>query len=92
MRVTVTIDEAIVRLARADVDAGRAESISAWVADAMRAKAQARAELIADLEELNRSDPPSRQVLAEIARSLGRSEAWVAGALGLERPRTRRAR
>ena len=86
-RVTVSIDDALVRLAEADVAAGRAGSVSAWVADAMRAKARARAELVADLEDLNRTDPPGNEIVASVARSLGRSKAWVARALGL--PRTR---
>jgi hypothetical protein len=89
-RLTVTVDEALVRVARADVAAGRADSISAWVADAMRAKAQARAELVADLEELNRSEPPSDDVLDTIARSIQRPRTWVVQALGLSRARVRR--
>lgn len=90
-RLTVTVDDALLEVALAEVRAGRAPSVSAWVADAMRAKAQARAELIADLEALNRRDPPSADVLDVIARSLGRSRRWVAGALGLTQARARRA-
>jgi hypothetical protein len=90
-RLTITVDDALVRLAKADVAAGRADSISAWVADAMRAKVQARAELVADLEELNRRDPPGEDVLAAVARSLGRSKEWVASAIGLPRARAKRA-
>ena len=90
-RLTVTVDEALIRLARADVEAGRAESVSAWVADAMRAKARARAELMADLEDLNRRDPPSDDVVATVARSVGRSPAWVKETLGLSRGRAKRA-
>ena len=76
-RLTVTVDEALFRLAKADVAAGRAESVSAWVAEAMREKARARAELVADLEELDRKDPPPDHVINTVARSLGRSTAWV---------------
>ena len=90
-RLTVTVDEALLKLARAEVHAGRASSISAWVADAMRAKAHARVELIADLEDLNRRDPPDNDVITTIARSLGRSKSWVAGALGVPATRTRGA-
>ena len=89
--MTVTVDEALLRIARAEVRAGRASSTSAWIADAMRAKAHARAELVADLEDLNRVDPPSDDVVTTIARSLGRSKSWVAGALGLSGTRRRRA-
>ena len=76
-RLTVTVDEALFRLAKADVAAGRAESVSAWVASAMREKARARAELVADLEELDRKDPPTEAVIRAVARSLGRPPAWV---------------
>jgi hypothetical protein len=48
-RRAIPIERHSGRLAKADVAAGRAESISAWVADAMRAKAQARAELVASV-------------------------------------------
>jgi Arc/MetJ-type ribon-helix-helix transcriptional regulator len=70
-RITVSLDDALVKLAEADVAAGRAPSVSAWVASAMRAKAQARVELIEDLEELERRDPTSPADLAAVARSLG---------------------
>ena len=90
-RVTVTVEDALLRRAKADVAAGRAESVSAWVADAMRAKVRAREELIADLEELERVDPTSDEAIATVAQSLGRSKAWVTTTLGLRRPRARRA-
>jgi Arc/MetJ-type ribon-helix-helix transcriptional regulator len=70
-RITVTLDEALVELIEADVAAGRAPSVSAWVAGAIRSKAQARAELIADLEDLERRDPIPPEVVASIARTLG---------------------
>lgn len=57
--------------------AGRAESVSAWVATAMEEKARARAELIDDLEEQERNDPTPARALEQIARSLGRTTAWV---------------
>ncbi|MBI4700648.1 MAG: hypothetical protein HY744_05710 [Deltaproteobacteria bacterium] len=85
-RITVSVDDALVALAKSDVAAGRAASVSAWVADAMRATAAARAELIADLEAIEQHDPTPREVIEDIARSLGRSPAWVLGALGLSRP------
>ena len=88
-RLTVTVDEALLAIAQADVAAGRADSVSAWVADAMRAKAQARADLIADLEDLNRAAPPSAEAIDTIAKSLGRSRSWVIDSLGLkQRKRT----
>ena len=90
-RITVSIDESLVRLAKADVAAGRSESISAWVADAMRTKAQARADLIADLDEQNRVDPPDEATLAVVARSLGKTAKWTANALGVTRGRAKKA-
>jgi len=76
-RVTITVDDGLLRLAKADVAAGRAESVSAWVAAAMQEKARARAELIDDLEEQERNDPTPDRAITVIARSLGRSAAWV---------------
>ena len=90
-RVTVTVDDALLKIAQAEVQAGRASSISAWVAEAMRAKAHARVELVADLEDLNHADPPSADVITTIAHSLGRSKSWVARALGVSSMRPRRA-
>lgn len=84
-RITVTLDESLVDLAEADVAAGRSPSVSAWVADAIRAKAEARAELIADLEQLERSDPTPPDVIASIARALELPRTVVADAV--KRPR-----
>jgi Arc/MetJ-type ribon-helix-helix transcriptional regulator len=86
-RVTVTVDEAVLLRAQRDVRAGRAESVSAWVADAMRRKARALDELMADIDALNRESPPSDQAIATVARSLGRSRSWVVDRLGLRRRR-----
>jgi hypothetical protein len=76
-RVTITVDDGLLRLAKADVAAGRAESVSAWVAAAMQEKARARAELIDDLEDQERSDPTPDRTIGVVSRSLGRSAAWV---------------
>jgi len=86
-RITVSLDDSLVELAESEVAAGRAPSVSAWVASAIRAKAQARAELIADLEELEGRDPTPPQVIASIARSLGLSRRIVARAI--KRPKAR---
>ena len=77
----------MVELAESEVAAGRAPSVSAWVAGAIRAKAQARAELIADLEQLERLDPTPPHVIARIARSLGLPRAAVAKAIKQPSPR-----
>lgn len=92
-RITISLDDDLARLAEAEVRAGRADSVSAWVADAIRAKARARAELIADLEELERRDPAPPEAIASMARALGVSRAVVAKALKSRqsRPRGRRA-
>ena len=76
-RVTITVEDGLLRLAKADVAAGRAESVSAWVAGAMQEKARARADLIEDLEEQERTDPTPDRTMTVVARSLGRSAAWV---------------
>jgi cell pole-organizing protein PopZ len=71
-RVTVTVDEAAVRAAEAAVAAGRAPSVSAWVAAAMTDRAQR--DSLAD-------------VLAEIRAELGpatdEETAWARSVLGL---------
>jgi hypothetical protein len=71
-RVTVTVDEETARTAEAAVAAGRASSVSAWVASAMAERA--RRESLAD-------------VLAEIRAELGpatdEETAWARSVLGL---------
>jgi Arc/MetJ-type ribon-helix-helix transcriptional regulator len=91
-RITISIDEDLARLAEAEVRAGRSPSVSAWIADAIRAKARARAELVADLEELEQREPTSADVLA-MARVLGLPRTTVAKALRTRsaRPKGRRA-
>jgi len=71
-RVTVTVDEEAVAAAEAAVAEGRAPSVSAWVAEAMRERA--RRERLAD-------------VLGEIRSELGpateEETAWARSVLGL---------
>jgi Arc/MetJ-type ribon-helix-helix transcriptional regulator len=88
-RITISLDDDLARLAEAEVKAGRAPSVSAWVADAIRAKARARAELVADLEELERRDPTSPELAASMARALGLSRKVVTTALKGRRARRR---
>jgi Arc/MetJ-type ribon-helix-helix transcriptional regulator len=92
-RITISLDDDLARLAEAEVSAGRAPSVSAWVADAIRAKARARADLVADLEELERREPTSAEIVTSMARALGLSRTAVAKALkgGRRRPAGRRA-
>jgi Arc/MetJ-type ribon-helix-helix transcriptional regulator len=90
-RVTVTLDDGLVEMVEAEVAAGRAPSVSAWVASAIRAKVEARTELIADLEELERRDPTPREAIRTIARSLGLDHAVVEGVMKRPRSRARRA-
>ena len=52
-----------------------------------RAKARARAELIAELEEMERRDPTSPEQIAEMARALGVARTTVAKALEVPRAR-----
>jgi Arc/MetJ-type ribon-helix-helix transcriptional regulator len=91
-RITISIEDDLARLAEAEVRAGRAASVSAWVADAIRAKASARAELVADFEELERREPTSPEIVASMARALGLSKGTVAKAIKAPtRPPPRRA-
>jgi Arc/MetJ-type ribon-helix-helix transcriptional regulator len=80
-RITISLDDDLARLAEAEVSAGRAPSVSAWVAEAIRAKARARADLVADLEELERREPASPEIVASMARALGLSRTAVVKAL-----------
>jgi Arc/MetJ-type ribon-helix-helix transcriptional regulator len=91
-RITVSLDDALVEVAESDVAAGRAPSVSAWVAGAIRAKAQARAELIADFEELERRDPTPPAEMDALAAALGIAPAKVAHAVRRARPAKRRGR
>lgn len=77
----MSLEDELVELAESEVAAGRAPSVSAWVASAIRAKAQARTELIADLEELERRDPTPTDVIASIASSLGLPRSVVSRAV-----------
>jgi Arc/MetJ-type ribon-helix-helix transcriptional regulator len=92
-RITISLEDALVALAEAEVASGRAPSVSAWVASAIRAKAQARAELIADLEELERRDPTGEREIAAIASTLGLPISVVTRAMnrGPSQARTRTA-
>jgi Arc/MetJ-type ribon-helix-helix transcriptional regulator len=80
-RITISLDDDLARLAESEVRAGRAASVSAWVADAIRAKARARADLITDLEALERREPTSAETVASMARALGLSKATIAKAI-----------
>jgi Arc/MetJ-type ribon-helix-helix transcriptional regulator len=80
-RITISLDEDLARLAEAEVRAGRSPSVSAWVADAIRAKARARAELVADLESLEQREPTPHAITAAMARVLGLPRSTVVKAL-----------
>lgn len=71
-RVTVTVDEAVVRTAEADVAAGRAASVSAWVASAMaeRAHRETLQDVLADIR-------------AELGPATDEETAWARSVLGL---------
>jgi hypothetical protein len=90
-RITISLDEDLARLAEAEVRAGRSPSVSAWVADAIRAKARARADLVADLEDLEQREPTSPEVVASMARALGIPRAAVVKALKTRGASKRRA-
>jgi len=92
-RITISIEDDLARLAEAEVRAGRSPSVSAWVADAIRAKARARAELVADLEELEHREPTTPEMAAVMARALGLPTGKIVKALKARsnRPGGRRA-
>ena len=92
-RITISLDDDLARLAETEVRAGRSASVSAWIADAIRTKARARAELVADLEELEQRDPTPPAVIAAMVRALGLPQAAVVKALKSRRkhPKGRRA-
>jgi Arc/MetJ-type ribon-helix-helix transcriptional regulator len=89
-RITISIDDDLARLAEAEVRAGRSPSVSAWVADAIRVKARARAEIVADLEDLERRERTSPEIASAMARALGLPRAAVVKALKA-RARTNRS-
>ena len=92
-RITISLEDDLARLAEAEVRAGRSASVSAWVADAIRAKARARADLVADLEDLEQRKPTSPEIIAAMARALGLPRTVVVKALKARasRPKGRRA-
>lgn len=71
-RVTVTVDEAVARAAADAVVAGRAPSVSAWVASAMtdRAQREALADVLADIRD-------------ELGPATEEETAWARSVLGL---------
>jgi hypothetical protein len=90
-RFSVTVDERLLEIARSDVAAGRAPSLSAWVADAMRRKGLTRAELLGELAEEAEPGPYTAETLAWVAQVTGRSPDWVSERLGLAPPSPTRA-
>lgn len=71
-RVTVTVDPETVRTAEAAVAAGRAPSVSAWVASAMAERA--RRESLADI---------LAEIRAELGPATDEETAWARSVLGL---------
>ena len=71
-RVTVTVDQAAVRSAEEAVAAGRAASVSAWVASAMseRARRETLADVLGDIR-------------AELGPATDEETAWARSVLGL---------
>ncbi len=71
-RVTVTVRAEALAAAERDVDAGKAASVSAWVSDAMEAKA--RRESLKDL---------LGEIRAEIGPATKEETEWARSVLGL---------
>ena len=66
-RVTVTVRPEVLEVAEADVAAGRASSLSAWVDQAMGEKAR-HDELVALLEEMQAENGPATEEEDQWAR------------------------
>lgn len=90
-RITISLADDLAHLAEAEVKAGRAPSVSAWVADAIRSKARARAELVAELEQEEGREPTSAQSVSALAHALGLPRPAVARALKSRRSGRRAA-
>jgi antitoxin ParD1/3/4 len=69
-RVTVSLDPELLADARAAVAAGEAESLSAYVADALRIKRD-RDRGLAELERVLPGGGPPEEVLDQVRRDLG---------------------
>jgi hypothetical protein len=78
-RVTVTVPHDALAVAEADVAAGRSPSVSAWVAEAMEAKARAEAlrDVVNDLA-IEAGGPLTEEELAWARQRLGRSSSTPA--------------
>jgi hypothetical protein len=68
-RVTVTVRQEVLESAEADVAAGRAPSLSAWVDQAMEEKAR-HDDLVALLQEMRTENGPATDEEDEWARSV----------------------
>lgn len=82
-RITVSLDETLASFVRQEVAAGRASSVSAYLADRVRDVALERAEVLAALEQEDADDPLNDDDLDWVGRAVGRDRAWVTDALGL---------
>lgn len=69
-RVTVSLDPELLGDARSAVAAGEAESLSAYVADALRLKRD-RARALAELERVLPGGRPPQEELDRVRRDLG---------------------
>ncbi len=68
-RVTVSLPHDLVACARSAVSSGAADSLSAFVADALRSKLE-KTRALADLEQVL-GGPPPREALEAVRRTLG---------------------
>jgi antitoxin ParD1/3/4 len=69
-RVTVSLDPELLGDVRSAVAAGEAESLSAYVADALRIKRD-RARALAELERVLPGGRPPQEVLDQVRRDFG---------------------
>ncbi len=84
-RLTVTVDEELAAFVRAEVERGRAASVSAYVGESLRMRAEDRLALLAELDQEADEEPSDPATLEQLARATGQDVAWVRDALGLRR-------
>lgn len=77
-RVTISLEDDMVAVLAQEVADGRAPSVSAWVAEAIRRRVQAGADLDAWLATAEAANPYTTADLEWVADVVGQSSEWVA--------------
>ena len=82
-RLSITVEDDLAAFVRREVEAGRAASVSAYVATALRQRAEERVALLDELDREAGHDPADEPTVARLARMVQRPTEWVRDALGL---------